>query len=260
MALLELVKPANADWQAQKIVVYGVQGIGKTSFGATFDDAILAPVEDGAGNVNIQSFPKIESYEMMEQVITELHQDHPFKTLVVDSIDWLEPLVWAKTCALHKKDNIEDFGYGKGYVMALDAWRYLMSGFDSLRTTKGMNIVLIAHTHIKRFEAPDTEPYDRYETKLQKSASALCEEWADMVLFANYKVRIAKDKKGESTNRGHGQGERVLYTEERPAFKAKNRWGLPEEIVIGKDNTWGAFHDALSKATGGRYKHGKEKR
>lgn len=252
MSLLGLVKPANSVWQAQKIVLYGVQGIGKTTFGATFDNPILAPIEDGAHNVNIMSFPKITEYGQMVDIITALHEEHPYKTLVVDSLDWMEPLVWAYTCALHQKQNIEDFGYGKGYVMALDSWRNIMSGLDSLRENMGMNVVLIAHTHIKRFESPEMEPFDRYETKLQKAAAALWEEWADMVLFANYKMRIVREK-GEATKRAQGQGERIIYTSERPAYKAKNRWGLPEEINVGKDNTWSAFHKALSDATGGKY-------
>jgi len=130
-----------------------------------------------------------------------------------------------------------------------------MSGFESLRAKKGMNVILLAHTEVKRYDPPDSDPYDRYHLKLHKSASALWQEWADIVLFANYKTRIEKTDVGfnKEVRRGKGTGERIIYTEERPAFLAKNRWGLPPEIYIGNDKTWAGFHSALNEATGGRY-------
>jgi hypothetical protein len=118
-----------------------------------------------------------------------------------------------------------------------------------------MNIVVIAHAEIKRFDPPDMEPYDRYQIKLHRHASALWQEWATMVLFCNYKTRTDKTDVGfkKEVVRGIGKGERVVLTEQRPAYLAKNHWGLPPEIYIGQDKTWAAFHEALMESTEGRY-------
>lgn len=260
---LDTIRAANKDWQPQKILIYSVQGLGKTSFGATFERPIVVRTEDGAGALDVPTFPEmVRTFADMEAAITALHGDHPFKSVVIDSLDWLEPIIWGKQMAVmtHSEKgreikNIEDYGFGKGYAMALDWWRYLMGGFDSLRFNKGMNIVLIAHSEVKRYDSPESDPYDRYGIKLHKGAFSLWQEWADMVLFCNYKTRIHSAEVGfnKEVKRGEGSGERVIYTEERPAYLAKNRWGLPPEIYIGQDKTWAAFHSALHKATGERY-------
>ncbi len=260
---LNSIIDANQTWNPQKILVNSVQGLGKSTFGSTFEKVIMARTEDGAGALPVPTFPNlIKTFADMEAAITTLHGEHPYKTFTLDSLDWLEPIVWAKLIEQmpysekgKEVQNIEDYGYGKGFGMALDWWRYLMGGFDSLRLNKGMTIVLIAHTEVKRYDSPETDPYDRYQIKLHKGASALWQEWADMVLFCNYKTRIQKADVGfnKEVKRGEGSGERVIYTEERPAYLAKNRWGLPPEIYIGQDKTWSAFHRELNKATNGRY-------
>ena len=261
--------PANLDWKAQKIVFYGPQGLGKTTFGSTFEAPILVRTEDGACAIDVPTFPQlVESFADMESVINALHGDHIYRTMVVDSLDWLEPLIWAKQIQerpLSDKgieiNNIEDYGYGNGYAMVDDWWRYLQGGFDSLRINKGMSIVLVAHSEIKTHTPPETDPYDRYQIKLHKRASEFWQEWADMVLFANYKTVVKKTETGfnKEVKRGTGSGERVVYTEERPAYRAKNRWGLPAEIYIGQDKGWAGFHAALNKATDGRYQQSVEK-
>ena len=260
---LDSIIQANATWQPQKILLYSVQGLGKTTFASTFDTPIFIRTEDGASALDVPTFPNIiTTFDEMEAAITALHGEHPFKTVVLDSLDWLEPIIYAKQIATmpfsekgREVKNIEDYGFGKGYAMALDWWRYLMGGFDSLRFNRGMQIVLIAHSEVKRYDSPETDPYDRYGIKLHKGAFALWQEWADMVLFANYRTSIHAADVGfnKEIKRGEGAGERVVYTEERPAYLAKNRWGLPPEIYIGKDKSWGAFHRSLHKATNGRY-------
>ena len=252
---LSSIQPANASFKPQKILLYGVQGLGKTKFATTFEAPILIPAEDGAGAMDCPAFPLLTSYSDMVAAINALHGEHQFKTVVIDTMDWLEPLVWAETCRLASQTNIEDFGYGKGYLAADEQWRYIMGGLDSLRLTKGMTLVLVAHAEIKNFQSPEVDPFDRYQIKMHKRAFALWQEWADMVLFCNYKTRIEKVETGfnKEAKRGAGTGERVVYTEERPAFLAKNRWDLPPEIYIGADKTWSAFHKALNQATGGRY-------
>jgi len=254
---LTSVVSASAEFKPQKILAYGVQGLGKTTFGCTFDDPILLRIEDGAAAIDVPTFPGlVETYADLYEAIKALHGEHPYKSLVVDSLDWMEPIIWRATCARLEIDSIEKAGYGKGYVEADAEWRNILGGFDSLRHNKGMTIVLVAHAEIKRFEPPDGDAFDRYQIKLHKRAWALWQEWADMVLFANYKRRMVKVKeggKGPDKQRAEGTGERCLYTDERPAYLAKNRWGLPHEIYIGQDKTWAGFHQALNQATGGKY-------
>ena len=260
---LDAIQPANKHWQPQKILIYSVQGLGKTTFASTFEKPIIIRTEDGAGAIDVPTFPNlVTTFGDMEEAITALHGEHEFKTVVIDSLDWLEPIVWAKQMEMapfsekgREIKTIEDYGFGKGYAMSLDWWRYLMGGFDSLRLTKGMNIVLLAHSEVKRYDSPESDPFDRYGIKLHKGAFALWQEWSDMNLFCNYKTRIHSADVGfnKEVKRGEGSGERVIYTEERPAYLAKNRWGLPPEIYIGQDKTWSAFHQALHKATGERY-------
>lgn len=249
---LQSLVSASETFSPQRILIYGVQGLGKTTFGATFEAPILLRTEDGAGAINIPTFPQTAScVEDVYQAIEALHGDHAFKTLVLDSLDWLEPLVHEYTCRTYNIKSIEEPGFGKGYIMADDVWRTVLSGLDSLRHNKKMNIVCIAHSEIKTHTPPDGEPFDRYQMRIQKRPFAMWQEWADMVLFVNYRrnlVKQAGDKK-----RAEGTGERIIYTQERPAYMAKNRWGLPEEIFIGKDLTWQAFHQELTKATNGKY-------
>ena len=254
--MIDTIRKANARVGPQKIVVYGVKGIGKTTFGATFPDPILLRIEDGADAVDVNTFPDlVTDYQGVVNAISALHEEHPYKTLIVDSLDALEPLVWEETCRIGGKESIEEFGYGKGYVESDKRWRMLMGGFDSLRASKGMHIVLLAHSEIKHIEPPDSDAYDRYQMRLHKRAFNLWTEWAGILLFMNYKIAIRKEKKEFKGERSLaiGSGDRIIYTTERPAWDAKNRWKLPDDIYIGKDETYAAFHAELEKGTGGAY-------
>jgi len=258
------IRLSNSVWNPQKILIYGPEGIGKTCFGATFEAPILARVEDGACALPVPTFPSmVKSYEDMAAAINALHEPgHPYKSLVVDTMDWLEPLVWEKLVKENpytekgkEVKTIEDYGYGKGYLKCDQWWRDLLGGFDSLRDRASMNIILIAHSEIKTHTPPETDPYDRYQIKLQKRANEMVQEWADMVLFCNQKTTITQSETGynKTISRGTGAGERVIFTDSRPAHRAKNRWSLPAEIFIGIDETWSAFHQELNKATNGQY-------
>lgn len=245
----------------QKIVLYGVAGIGKTTFGGTFESPILLPIEDGIGKLDINHFPVATTYQQVEDAMSALFEnEHPYRTLVVDSLDWLEPLVWETTCRANEKPSIESFGYGKGYIEADRWWRRLLGGFDALRDHKGMNIVLLAHSEVKNISPPDSDAYDRYQMRLHKRAFNLWKDWGEILLFLNYRISIKKEDKGFGSDRTRatGSGDRMIYASERPAWDAKNRWGLPDEIFIGKDTTYGAFHKALHEATDGRYDNKKE--
>jgi len=257
MPMSDLIRKANDTYHPPRIIAYGVRGLGKTTFGSTFESPILIPTEEGAESIDINTYPLVTTFQQMVDYITDLHGRDGFKTLVLDSLDWMEPIIWAETCRQYEVDSIEKVlkGYGKGYKEALKPWRMILGGFDSLRKNKGMNIVLLAHSEVKKVEPPETEAFDKYQMHLQKDAFAILQEWADMVLFLNYRVAISKSDEGfgKERVRGIGTGERVIFCSERPAFDAKKRRGIPDEIYIGKDVSWAAFHSALETATSGGY-------
>lgn len=226
-----------------RLVIYGVPGIGKTTLASRFPSPIFLPVEDGLGQLDVAAFPRPQSYDDVVQAISTLiTEKHDYRTLVIDSLDKLEPLIWDHVCATvpndkgGKVERIEQFGYGKGYTHALNEWRRLLRGLDMLREERGMQIVLIAHSAVVRFEAPDTDAYERYQLRLHKSADACVCDWADAVLFSAYKV-VTIDSGSSDKKRGVGKGERMLHCNERPAWKAKNRYAMPDSIEM----TWEAI-------------------
>lgn len=231
-----------------RILLYAPEGIGKSSFGADALNPIFIPTEDGLDELDVAKFPKATTFkDVMDYLLYLFTEKHDYKTLVIDTVDWLETLVWANTCAIHGKANIEDFGFGKGYNFAMDAWNDLMDKLDKLRDKKGMAILLIGHAEIRRFDSPDVEPFDRYQVKIHKTAAAKLTEWCDAVLFANYQIFTEKTDVGfnKKVIRGKGGHSRLMYTEERPAFKCKNRYGLPPEMPFVKGEAWNTLVTAI---------------
>jgi len=229
-----------------RMIVYGVEGIGKTSLAAAAPDAIFIQTEDGLGVIDVPHFPLAKTYEDVIEAMSSLAtEDHKYKTLVVDSLDWLENLVWQHTLTKHPTNekghavnHIDDYGFGKGYGIALDYWLDFIKALNYLRDEKGMAVILVAHSEVKRFDDPSSEPYDRYQVKLHKGASAKVREWADCILFTNYRVATTQSDQGfgNKKTRAIGSGERLLYTEERPAFQAKNRYAMPADMPLAWDS------------------------
>ena len=237
--------------KAPRVLVYGSAGLGKTTFASDSPSPIFLCTEDGLGKIEVDAFPLLRSYQEVLDAIGALYtSDHQYQTLVIDSLDHLEPLVWKHLCATYvgpkgeRFDTIEGFGYGRGYIEALDLWREILDGLDALRNEKGMAIILIAHAEVKRFESPTTASYDRFQIKLHKRASDLVQESVDCILFADYKTVIEKEEKGfgGTKTRGITTGERYLFTQATPGYIAKNRYSLPAELPL----SWQAFSDALS--------------
>lgn len=240
----------GARMKPPKIVIYGVSGIGKTTFAAAAPKPIFLFTEEGQGSLDIARFeprkddPVLKTWPEIVECCQSLYDDpHDYETVVLDSIDFAEPLLWTYTAEKYKQPDIEGFGYGKGYAKAVDEARGLFGWFDALRNDRNMAIVLIAHSETKKYEAPDAESYHRYKMRLQDRFSAYVEFWADALLFANYKTVVVTDDEGfnRERKRGVGVGERVIYTVERPAFHAKNRYGLPFELPL----SWSAFQQAI---------------
>ena len=229
-----------------RIVLYGPHGIGKTSFGVSAPSPIVIRTEDGLGTLQVPAFPMAAHYTDVIGAIETLYREtHGFQTVVLDSLDWLEPLVWSQTALEGGKTAIEDFGFGKGYKYADEYWQRILDGLNALRG-KGMTVICLAHANIKRFDAPDTEPYDRYQIKLHERASSLVQEWADVVGFAHYEIHTVETDVGfnKKVQRGVGVGNRILSVEERPAYYAKNRFALPADLPL----SWNAFVTACSAA------------
>lgn len=239
----------------QKVVVYGVPGVGKTTFAGTWPNPVLLRAEDGAGALDIPTFPNLAQSmdDLRMAILALLNGNHGFQTLILDSLDWIEPFVWQAVCAEDGKNSIEDFGYGKGYVKVDAKWQGIQTALDMLRQRKNMHIVAIAHAVPQIFDPPDSEPWMRYGIKLHKRAASLWTEWAEMLLFINYQTRL--EKQGEGKAKAKGSGDRVIFTQERPAWLAKSRWPLPESIYIGRDANFTEFHKALKEATNGEYQH-----
>lgn len=227
--------------RAPRVLLYGVHGIGKSTFGADAPNAIFIPTEDGADEVDCAKFPLCKSSSDVLEAIGSLYTDeHEFNSVVLDSADWLENII---TSEMDRDYDAKELAYGKGAVILAEKWRNLLDGFNALRSEKNMAVILIAHTEIKRFDSPETEPYDRYQPKLQTRSSALVQEWADAVLFTNYKTLVKKEEVGfdKKVARGITTGERLIYTSETPAYYAKNRYSLPHSLPL----KWDAFAKAF---------------
>jgi hypothetical protein len=228
-----------------RVLLYGVEGVGKSTFAASAPAPIFIAAEDGTAQLDVARFPEPKTWSDVLEAVGELAtSEHVFKTLVVDTLDWLEPLCWAHVCEVGKWASIEDAGYGKGYVAALDAWRVLLARLEALRTKRGMNVVFLAHSWVKPFKNPEGEDFDRYELKLHAKAGGLLKEWADCVLFTRHETFVDKDNKTKRV-RGVSTGARVMHTTRTAAYDAKNRYSLPETLPL----EWDAFAAAVLAAT-----------
>ena len=226
-----------------RLVLSGVEGVGKSTFAAAAPTPIFIAAEDGTSQLDVVRFPTPETWtDVMEAIQVLTVEKHPYETLVLDTIDWAEPLLWAHICVRDSKSSIEDYGYGKGYVAALDEWRLLLAAFERLRRAAGMNIILVGHSWIRNFKNPEGGDFDRYELKLHPRAAGLVREWSDASLFANYETLAVKDDKTKRV-KGVSTGARLLHTVRTAAFDAKNRFNLPDTLPL----SWSDFMAAIEK-------------
>lgn len=237
MGILSEVKNGNRR-KAKLVVEHGVDGVGKTTLVRDIPGAVLlGPEDDGKGAyLEARDWKKLLAF--LDALAAE---QHSYTVLGIDSVDWCEALLFREICASDGVENIEkyDGGYGKGYVEAVRRWRdEFLPRVQRLIRERNMHVILIAHSFIKTFTDPQINAsYDRYILKLNEKAAALLREAADMVLFLNFKTNAVTDK-GKSKARAFGDGSRVMYTERRPAFDAKNRDNLPAEIEFGPGEGW----------------------
>ena len=219
--------------KAKKVVVYGTEGIGKSTFVSHFPNPLFIDTEGSTGSMNVKRLPKPTSLTMLYEEIEYVKQNRLCDTLIIDTIDWAERMAIEFICSNSNKTSITKFNYGEGFIRLEEEIGRLLNRLSDL-IVLGINIVLTAHAKINKFEQPDEMgSYDRYELKLGNKTTAktasLVKEWADMVLFANYKTySVAVDKDGKK-HKAQG-GQRVMYTTHHPCWDAKNRDGLPEEL------------------------------
>lgn len=216
---------------AKKVAIYGPEGVGKSSLASQFPQPVFLDVEGSTTELSVDRLPKPESWEMLNQQVDWAKNDGRFKTIIIDTADWAERLCTTSICAKANKTGIEDFGYGKGYVYLEEEFGKFLNKLTDV-VEAGLHVVLVAHSQIVKFEQPDEMgSYDRYQLKLSKKVAPLVKEWADLLLFINYKTfSVAADENGKK-HKAQG-GRRMIFTTHHPAWDAKNRQGLPDELPL----------------------------
>lgn len=217
----------------QRLVVYGSEGIGKSTLASQMPDPVFIDVEDGTDQLSVVRLERPATWKMLlDEVWFVADEVAAASTVVIDTADAAEKLCQIHVCQKAKKDSIEAWSYGKGYVIAKEEFKNLLDALDHC-VSKGLNVVVICHSLMRKFERPDeTGAYDRFELKLNKHVSAMVKEWADALLFLDYETFVSVDDAGRAKASG---GRRIIRTDHSPVWDAKNRWGLPSTIALDAD-------------------------
>lgn len=238
-------------------IVYGNGKTGKSSLAAEGPHAIFIGPESGTANLNVARIPSNSFLEVMEVIKALTIEEHAYKTLAIDSLDWLEPLVWEYVVETvphekgHRVKGIEDYGYKAGYAHALTPWRKLIAALNQLREKRGMHIIIIAHPHSKEAKDPTVATeYNRVQLKLHDKAAALWKEYVDCIFFISPESTVAVDKKGKGKAISFKDEivDRYIYTEWSTAWDAGNRFGLPPRLPYVKGQGWETVMTAISEA------------
>lgn len=219
-----------------RLLIYGCEGIGKSTFGANCPAPIFIPTEDGLDQIDCESFPLAKNFdEVIADLTALLDESHEYRSVVLDSVDWLERLVWDHTSKAYGVKSIEkvDGGFGKGYVIALTYWRQVIDLLRKLRDQKGMIVILLAHAKVENFSDPESTPVSRFSPRIHKAAASLLNEWVDAVLLATRELGASRGEKG---------GDRILRTIGSASCVAKNRYSLPEVLAFD----WNSLKQAMS--------------
>lgn len=220
---------------AVKVVVYGPEGIGKSTFASQFPEPIFIDTEGSTRHMDVLRVdPAPKTWTELLSIVRELATTYAagYRTLVIDTADWAEKMCVEELCMTKQWKGIEDAGYGKGYTYLAEEFGKLLNALEEV-VHAGNNVVVTAHAAMRKFEQPDEiGAYDRWELKLQKKTAPLLKEWADAVFFANYKTIVVNvDDKGAAKGKNKVQGgSRVMFTSHHPVWDAKNRFGLPDEM------------------------------
>lgn len=235
-----------------RMVLLGVEKVGKSTFAAGAPDVVFVPValEEGIDALDVARFPAVQSFEDLGEVLQELLDgDHAFKTVVIDSASALEPLIYAAVCAEHGKKNIEDFGYGKGYTFALEKWRMLMELLDEIRSTRNMAVILIGHVKVKPFNDPERPSYDQYQFDINEKAASALYRWADVIGFANFSVSIVAEEAGFNKKKIKAEDDNIRYIHTtKSAVHPGGGRGVYGQLEDDVELSWDAFQAAVDAA------------
>lgn len=224
-----------------RLCVYGVPGVGKSTFASRSPSPLFLCAEEGAEQIDVAKLPRPDSWEESLGIVRQLSvEPHDYKTFVIDTLDALEALAIAYVCGRGGKETLADFDWGKGPQALCEQWRILFKGLESLRNGRGMNVILLAHAHVKATNDPQLGRYDRYTPKLDERSWNFTNEWCDFVGFAQFETAVY-EKKGERT-RGIVTGARVLRTVRGTGYEAKNRFSLPPTLPLD----WDTFQRAVT--------------
>jgi len=239
MALTNIITGVQAE--PFRILVYGVEGVGKSSFAAQAPDPVFVTTEDGAGRIDVPKFPLVESFdEVVGNLNVLLTEQHSYQTVVIDSIDWLEKLAVQKILEDNPQaKTLADFGYGQGYARLIPLFEQVIDLLNQLRRKKAMNVVLISHSKMEKIEDPSGGAYDQSSPRLDKRINGLVREWVDIIGFATYAITKTEEKSGFTTRtvaksvKDADGNDRVLFLESTPAIVAKNRYSdMPNKMPL----------------------------
>ncbi len=220
--------------RAVKVVIYGAEGIGKSTLASKAPDPMFIDLEGGTAQLDIARVEPPTTWEALIAMIKEVAGSPGIcRTLVIDSVDWAEELGKKYICRKYNQPSIESFGYGKGYVVLQEEFKGLLDAFDQV-IAAGINVIMLAHAKMRKQELPEEAgEFDRWELKLTKQVAPMIKEYADALLFANYKTYVVSTDSNSKKAQG---GKRVIYTSHHPCWDAKNRFGLPEEVPMSYDS------------------------
>ena len=226
----------------QKIVLYGVEGIGKTSLAAQMPDPLFIDTEGGTAHLDVRRLQKPSSWVELLAMIREVAATPDVcKTLVIDTADWAEQMTIDYICAKYKQPGIESFGYGKGYTYLGEEFSQMLTACDEV-IVSGKHVVITAHAKMRKQELPDEAgAFDRWELKLSKQTAPLLKEWPDALLFLNFKTLVVATENNSHKAQG---GRRVIFSTHHPCWDAKNRHGLPDEMELNYTNLAPIFGSA----------------
>jgi len=246
-----------------RVLIFGAEGTGKSTLASGAPAPLWFDVEDGSAHLEVARYPFRDGpgghvphgYQEILAAIDDLAtHDHGYQTLVIDTLDRLEALMWQwmiqrdAPSSKVKLTGIESYGYGRGYVAAVDEWRSLCLKLDRLRMAKGMSIVMLAHAQIRPFKNPLGDDFDRYNLRLNDKGAGFLKEWSDITGFACFEEGAAS--LGGERARGVSTGRRLLKLERTAAYDAKSRYALPAEVELNISNPWAPLADAIESALG----------
>lgn len=234
------------------IVIYGVDGIGKTTLAAEAPDAVYLHTrgENLPSGISMPKAPIKDYRDMKDALLDLVEEDHEFKWVIFDALDGLEPLVWDEVCYEHNKESMEAFGFGKGYLFADALWGELLDLMVELKES-GVGVIILAHPTIELFQSPITEPYNRYTIKIHKRANGLIREAADIVAFMNHRVSVKEVEVTRGKKVSHAEGKaRMIYLTGEAAWDAKNRYSMPDKLEYKKGRGFEELQAHFPKPTG----------